>query len=194
MAVTDDINAVVRKVPSWVLYVLAVIPVGWLFFQAFTGGLGVDPVKAIEHQMGLWALWLAIAGLAVTPLGRIANLRLVKFRRAIGLITFFYILVHLLVWLFLDVQIMSQIWKDILKRPYITIGMLAFVLMVPLAITSNNWSVRKLGVAGWRNLHKVTYPSVFLGGLHYLMLVKGWQYEPMIYLAVIVGLLMLRLK
>jgi sulfoxide reductase heme-binding subunit YedZ len=194
MAAVDGINAFVRKCPVWVLYVSAVAPVVWLFAQAFTGGLGVDPVKSIEHQMGLWALWLAIAGLAVTPLGRLANLRLIKFRRAIGLITFFYILVHLLVWLFLDVQIMEQVWKDILKRPYITIGMFGFVLMIPLAITSNNWSVRKLGAASWRNLHKLTYPAVFRGGLHYLMLVRGWQYEPMIYLAVIVGLLMLRIR
>jgi len=88
---------------------------------------------------------------------------------------------------------MSQIWADIIKRPYITIGMLGFSLLIPLAITSNNWSVRKLGPA-WRKLHKLTYAAVILGGAHYLMLVKTWQAEPLIYMVVILGLLALKLR
>ncbi len=94
-----------------------------------------------------------------------------------------------MVWLFLDVQIWSQIWADIVKRPYITIGMAGFVLLIPLAVTSNNLSMRKMGPVRWRKLHKLTYPAVLLGGVHFMMLVKGWQVEPMIYLAVILGLL-----
>ncbi|MBM7070165.1 protein-methionine-sulfoxide reductase heme-binding subunit MsrQ [Actibacterium sp. 188UL27-1] len=194
MDVAAALNAAFKRIPSWPLYIMGVAPVVWLFYQAITGNLGVDPVKKIEHQMGLWGLWLLIVGLSITPLCRLAGLRLMKYRRAIGVLTFFYILVHLLVWLVLDVQILSQVWQDILKRPYITIGMAGFVLLVPLALTSNNWSVRKMGSAAWRRLHKLTYAIAILGSLHFVMLVKGWQVEPLIYMVVILTLLMLRSK
>lgn len=191
--IADRINQATRRVPAWPLYILGALPPVWLIWQGFTGGLGVDPVKEMEHQMGLWGLWLLIAGLCVTPLQRFAGIRLIRYRRAIGLVAFFYILLHLLIWLVLDVQIPSQIIADIAKRPYVTVGMAAFVLLVPLALTSNNWSIRKLGPR-WRQLHRLVYAAVLLGGVHFLMLVRGFQYEPLIYLAVIVGLLALRIR
>src|SRR6056297_6078 len=143
--------------------------------------------------MGLWALWLLIAGLAITPLQRFAGLRLIRFRRAVGLLAFFYVLVHLLTWLVLDVQILSQVWADILKRPYITIGMAGFVLMLPLAVTSNDGAVRRMGALAWQRLHRLTYAVCLLGAIHFAMLVKGWQLEPFLYLGAILGLLALRL-
>ena len=193
MSVVDTINGFLRRVPAWPLYPLGAVPVAWLFWLGLTGQLGVDPAKAIEHQVGLWALWLLIAGLAVTPLQRLAGLRLLKFRRAIGVLAFSYVAVHLLVWLVLDVQLLSQVWKDIVKRPYITIGMAAFVLMLPLAITSNDLSLRRMGAAAWRRLHKLTYAVALLGALHFVMLAKTWQLEPLLYLVAVVGLLALRL-
>ncbi len=189
---TQAINQGARRVPTWVLYIVGAVPPVWLFIAGLTGGLGVDPVKAMEHQMGEWALWLLIAGLCITPLRRFARINLLRFRRAIGLLAFFYIVGHLLVWLVLDVQILSQIWRDILKRPYITIGMAAFVLLIPLAVTSNNFSIRKMG-ARWRQLHKLVYLAAVLGAVHFVMLVKGFQYEPLIYLGVVLALLALRL-
>lgn len=189
---TQAINQGARRVPTWLLYIVGAVPPIWLFIAGLTGGLGVDPVKAMEHQMGEWALWLLIAGLCITPLRRFAGINLLRFRRAIGLLAFFYIVGHLLVWLVLDVQILSQIWRDILKRPYITIGMGAFVLLIPLAVTSNNFSIRKMG-ARWRQLHKLVYLAAVLGAVHFVMLVKGFQYEPLIYLAVVLALLALRL-
>lgn len=188
----DPVNRALRHVPAWPLYIAGAIPPAWLVWQGFTGGLGVDPVKEMEHQMGEWGLWLLIASIAITPLQRFAGLRLIKYRRAVGLLAFFYIMLHLLIWLVLDVQIVSQILADIYKRPYITIGMAAFVLMIPLALTSNNWSIRKLGPR-WRSLHKLVYLVVPLGALHFIMLVKGFQIEPYIYMAAILGLLALRL-
>jgi len=164
-----------------------------LLYLAQTGGLGREPIKALEHELGEIALQLLIIGLCITPLRKHLGLNLIRFRRTIGLLAFTYVVLHLLVWLVLDVGNMSQIWADIIKRPYITIGMLGFSLLIPLAITSNNWSVRKLGPA-WRKLHKLTYAAVILGGAHYLMLVKTWQAEPLIYMAVILGLLALRLR
>ncbi|MGR3502209.1 protein-methionine-sulfoxide reductase heme-binding subunit MsrQ [Pseudaestuariivita sp.] len=190
--IAATVNKAARPVPAWALYFVAVIPPVWLVYLGLTGGLGVDPVKVMEHQMGEWGLQLFIATLAITPLRRYAGINLLKFRRALGVITFFYILGHLLVWLVLDVQILAQVWADILKRPYITVGMASFLLMLPLALTSNNLAVRKLGGTAWRKLHWLTYPAVILGGVHYLMLVKGWQWEPIIYLCVIGVLLLLR--
>ena len=187
----NALNSALRRLPAWPLYICAVLPVIWLFYQGSIGALGVDPVKAIEHQMGRWGLQLLIVGLLISPLRQYAGLNLLKFRRAIGVITFFYIAVHLLVWLVLDVQIVNQVIADIAKRPYITIGMGAFVLMVPLVLTSNNTSVRRLG-RNWARLHKLVYPIAVLGGIHYVMLVKGWQIQPMIYLVIIICLILLR--
>ena len=169
------------------------LPAPWLFYLGLTGGLGVEPIEALEHRYGELALQFLIAGLAVTPLRQFTGLNLLRFRRAIGVITFFYVMCHLLVWLFLDVQIWSQIWADIVKRPYVTIGMAGFVALLPLAVTSNDWSLRKLGAARWRSLHKLVYPAALLGGLHFVWLAKGFQLEPLLYMAAIVGLLVLRL-
>lgn len=190
--IVDRINGFARRIPTWVVYSVYLIPAVWLFYQGVIGGLGPDPVKALEHELGEIALQLLIIGLCITPLRQFLGLNLIRFRRAIGLLAFTYVTLHLMVWAFLDVQSLSRVTEDIIKRPYITIGMAAFVLLAPLAATSNNWSVRELGPT-WRKLHKLTYVAVILGGIHYIWLVKGIQLEPLIYMAVILGLLALRL-
>lgn len=187
------LNDALRKVPAWWLYLLAPLPAAWWFYLGLTGELGAEPIKEFEHRLGEFALQVLIFGLSVSPLRTYLGLNLAKFRRAIGLVAFFYVCLHLAAWLFLDVRIWSQISADIVKRPYITIGMAAFALLVPLAATSNDLSIRKLGPLRWRRLHKAIYAAILLGGVHYMMLVKGWQLEPMIYLASILGLLALRM-
>ncbi len=194
MTFVQTLNSTLRRVPNWLLYVVAFLAPAWFLYQGLTGGLGVDPVKALEWKIGKLGLQVLIVTLAITPLRNLFKLNLLKFRRALGLIGFFYIFLHLLVWLVLDVQILSQVWADILKRPYITIGMGAFVLMIPLAITSNNLSLRKLGPVRWRRLHKLTYAVLLLGGTHYLMVGKVWLPEAMLYMTVIVLLLANRVK
>ncbi len=189
----DTINKYVRKIPSWTIYIAAALYVVWLFYLGMTGGLGPEPINALERELGQTALQLVTLGVAVTPLRKHLRLNLIKHRRAIGVSAFFLVLVHLLVWLLLDVQSLERIWADIVKRPYITIGMIAFTLMLPLGVTSNNWSLRKLGPM-WRTLHKLTYIVAILGAVHFVMLAKGFQLEPLVYLATIAGLLMLRLK
>ncbi|MCK0170764.1 protein-methionine-sulfoxide reductase heme-binding subunit MsrQ [Aliiroseovarius sp. S1123] len=184
----DHLNHGLRKVPVWLVYTLGATLPFWYLYLGLTGGLGVEPIKALEHELGELGLQALILGLAVTPLRAITGVNLIRLRRAIGVLTFFYVAAHLLVWLVLDVQILSEIWKDILKRPYITVGMAAFILMTPLAITSNNWSVRKLGPR-WRKLHKLIYPTAALGGIHYIMVGKTWEAESLIYMAVILALL-----
>ncbi len=190
---TDTLNAYIRRIPTWPLYMIGGIYPAWLLWQGLTGALGVDPVKVMEHTLGERALQLLIVGLFVSPLRRHVGINLLRFRRLIGVMAFFYVALHLLVWLVLDVQILSQVWADILKRPYITVGMGAFVLMLPLAITSNNWSMRKMGPA-WRRLHKLTYVTGLLGGLHFVMLAKGFQIEPLLYMAAILVALMFRVR
>lgn len=188
----ETVNGLIRRVPVWLVYIVCALPAPYLLYLGLTGGLGVEPIKALEHELGALGLKFLVAGLAITPLRRYTGLNLIRYRRAIGLVTFYYICLHLLVWLVLDVQIPSEIWADIVKRPYVTIGMAAFLLMVPLAITSNNWSVRKLGKA-WHTLHKAIYAIAVLGCLHFIWLAKGFQIEPLVYLAVVLALLALRL-
>ena len=181
-----------RGPPVWLIYMVGLLPAPWFLYLGLTGGLGVEPIKALEHELGLFALQLLIAGLCVTPLRRFAGVNLIRFRRAIGVLAFTYVALHLLVWLVLDVQTPARIWADIVKRPYITIGMIGFLLMLPLALTSNNLSVRRLGPK-WRQLHKLTYIAVLLGAVHFVMLSKGFQIEPLLYLVAIVMLLAMRL-
>ena len=195
MSIVDRINGFARKVPTWPLYILFILPVPWLLYLAQTGGLGREPIKSLEHELGELALKLLIVGLAITPLRRYVGLNLIKFRRMFGLLAFTYVVLHLTVWVVLDMNFLwAQMWADIWKRPYITIGMAGFLALLPLAITSNNLSVRKMGAAAWRKLHKLTYLAVILGGIHYIWLVKGIQLEPLLYMAVILALLALRLK
>ena len=194
MTVVQKINFGLGKVPNWLLYILGALPPLWFLWLGLNGGLGAEPIKALEHKLGELALQFFVVTLAVTPLRQWTGINLVRARRAIGVLTFVYVFLHLLVWLVLDVQILNQIWADILKRPYITIGMLSFLLMLPLAITSNNYSIRKLGPKGWRRLHRLTYAAGILGAVHFVMLAKGFQIESLVYLGLILGLLATRIQ
>jgi sulfoxide reductase heme-binding subunit YedZ len=194
MDLASRLNAAQRRVPSWVVYPLGLAPLAVLVAKALSGGLGVDPVKALEQQLGLYGLQFLLAGLMVTPVRRWTGVNLIRFRRAIGLLAFLYVALHLLVWLLLDLQLRwSEIGADLVKRPYVIVGMLGFLVMVPLAATSNNLSVRRLGAAAWARLHRLTYVAVLAGAAHYLMLVKVWSAEPFIYAAAALVLVALRI-
>jgi sulfoxide reductase heme-binding subunit YedZ len=186
-------NAPLRRLPVWAVYLIGLLPAPWLFWLAVTGELGPDPAKALEHRYGELALQLLVATLAVTPLRRWTGLSLLRFRRALGLLAFAYVCLHLAVWLVLDVQGLVPAWAEIVKRPFITLGMAAFLLLLPLALTSNDSALRRLGPLAWRRLHLLAYPATLTGALHYLLLVKSWPIEPVLYLAAILGLLALRL-
>lgn len=186
-----ETNAALRRVPTWTIYAVGFTWLGWLFWLGATGGLGVEPVRALEQRYGLLALQLLVAGLAVTPLRRFVGLNLIRFRRAIGMMAFWTLCAHLLVWLVLDLQSPAAAWADVVKRPYITIGMTGFLLLVPLALTSTDRAIRRLG-ADWRRLHRLVYPAVLLGGVHFTMQAKGWQLEPLVYLGLAAGLVLLR--
>jgi sulfoxide reductase heme-binding subunit YedZ len=196
MSLTQYINSGVRRVPAWPLYILGATYMLWEFWLGLNGlgPYGVEPINVLEREYGEIALILLIAGLAVTPLRIWAGINLIKFRRAIGLLAFFYILAHFLVFAVLDVQTLGRVVTEVIKRPYVTVGFLGFLSLIPLAVTSNNWSIRRMGPLRWRRLHKLAYPAAIIGALHYIWLVKGWPLEPFLYMGAVVALLVLRLN
>ncbi|KEO52213.1 protein-methionine-sulfoxide reductase heme-binding subunit MsrQ [Thioclava indica] len=190
---STPINGALRRVPSWVVYLAGLIPLAWVVYLTFTGGIGVDPVKGIEHRLGKIALWFLVGGLAITPARRWLGLNLIRYRRAIGLLAFFYIALHLSAWAVLDMGMLwSQALADLVKRRYLLLGISAFILLIPLAATSNNASIRKLG-RNWRRLHWLVYPAVMLGVVHYLLQMKVISTEGWLWLTAVLALLGLRL-
>lgn len=187
------VTAGARRIPEWCVYIVGALPAPFLFWQGLTGRLGIEPIEVLEHEYGQLALQLLLAGLAITPLWRFTGVNLVKFRRPLGLLAFFYLCLHFLVWLLLDVQILSQAWADILKRPFVSFGMAGFVLLIPLAATSTRAAIRRMGPKAWGRLHRLVYVAVGLGVLHFIMGRKGLQYEPLIYAGILMVLLGLRL-
>ena len=189
----DRINTLARRVPVNAVYAAGILPFLWIVWLTLTNGLGPDPVKEIELRLGELGLQFLVAGLVVTPL-RWAGVNLIRFRRAIGLLAFFYVAMHLTAWVTLDMGLRwSEMAADLVKRWYIIIGMVGFAAMLPLAITSNNASVRRLGAAAWNNLHRLTYVAALAGAIHYVVLVKAWPIEPLLYLGAVLALLAARL-
>ncbi|HEY1244255.1 MAG TPA: protein-methionine-sulfoxide reductase heme-binding subunit MsrQ [Hyphomicrobiaceae bacterium] len=176
------------------IYILGMQPAIWTFYAGLANQLGADPMRTLEQTLGLWALRFLIVALAITPLRRLGGPSLVRWRRAIGLLGFYYAALHLTVYLVLDQGLnLAAIWADIVKRPYITIGMLAFTMLVPLAITSNAPMIRRLGAGAWQRLHRLVYVATAAAAIHFLLLVKTWPGEPIIYAALIASLLLVRL-
>lgn len=187
------INGWARRVPAWPIYIAGAALPAWLLWQAASGAMGADPVKGLEKTLGLWALKLIVAGLCITPLRRMTGVSLLKYRRAIGLMAFFYVLAHLAVWISLDLGFRWDLMiRDLTRRTYLIIGIAGFLMLVPLALTSNNWSVRRLGAAAWQKLHRLTYAAAALAGLHYVWLNKTWSLRALAYMAAILALLGLR--
>ncbi len=195
MDIVGTINTAARKVPAWTIYIVGA---GWLvylfYLAAFTRAFGPEPINSLEREYGEIGLQLLVVGLLITPLRETFGISLIKFRRAIGVMTFSFILAHFLVFAILDVQSLERVWTKVVKRPYVTVGMISFVALIPLAITSNNYSVRKMGAIAWRRLHWLTYPAAILGALHYVWLAKGFQIEPLVYLAILIGLVAYRYR
>jgi sulfoxide reductase heme-binding subunit YedZ len=176
------------------VFIACLLPLAHLVWDAVQGTLGTDPVAQLEHRSGDWALRLLLATLAITPLRRISGWhKAIRFRRMLGLFAFFYVSVHLTIYLAIDLGgFWSQLLGEIIKRPYITVGFAAWLLLIPLALTSTQAMMRRLG-RNWQRLHRLIYPIALLGVLHYFWLVKADHREPAVYLAIWVVLMMLRL-
>jgi len=176
------------------IYIVGMLPAIWYFYLGIADQLGADPQKTLERLLGLWALRFLILALGITPLRRLGGPNLIRYRRALGLLAFYYAALHLTVYTVLDQGLdFAAIWADIVKRPYITVGMLAFTILVPLAITSNNSMIRRLGGAAWQRLHRLVYIATAAAAIHFLMLVKSWTFEPLFYATLVTVLLVFRL-
>jgi len=165
------------------VFLCALIPLGRLAWKALHDGLGANPIEVITHTTGDWTLILILATLSITPLRRITGQYwLISVRRMIGLFALFYGFLHFLTYIWLDKFFdVHEMWKDIAKRPFITVGFSAFVLMIPLALTSTAGWIRRLGGKNWQRLHRLIYLAAILGVLHYLWLVKADTRKPVEY-------------
>jgi methionine sulfoxide reductase heme-binding subunit len=177
-----------------ILFLVCLLPLAQLIQAWYADALGANPIEAITHATGEWTLRFLLITLAVTPLRRLTGLHwLLRLRRMLGLFCFFYASLHFTTYIWLDQFFDLQgIAKDIVKRPFITVGFAAFVLLVPLAITSNNFAIRRLGGRQWQSLHRSVYGIAILAVLHFWWLVKKDISEPLLYAVILALLLGLR--
>jgi methionine sulfoxide reductase heme-binding subunit len=176
------------------IFLAALVPLARLAWKALHDGLGANPIEFITHATGDWTLILVLATLSITPLRRITRQYwLIGVRRMIGLFAFFYGTLHFLTYIWLDKFFDThEMWKDIAKRPFITVGFSALVLMIPLALTSTAWSIRRLGGKNWQRLHRLIYLTGILAVVHYAWLVKADLRKPIEYGVVLSILLLYR--
>jgi sulfoxide reductase heme-binding subunit YedZ len=178
-----------------VVWMLCLAPAFWLLWRGLHGELGANPVERVTHETGDWTIRLLLVTLAITPARRfLKQPQLTRFRRLFGLFAFFYGCLHFLTWFVLDKSFdFGEMWKDVLKRPFITVGFLGFVAMIPLAITSTAGWIRRLGGKNWQRLHRLVYLTGLAGVVHYYWLVKSDVRLPLMYGAILAVLLGLRL-
>ena len=176
------------------LFAAALAPFTALVVAGFTDRLGANPVEAITHTTGEWTLRLLLVTLAITPLRHLTGwVWLTRLRRMLGLFAFFYLMLHFTTYAVLDASLdLAYVIEDVADRLYITVGFAAFVMLVPLAATSTNAMVRRLGPLRWRRLHRLVYAAAICGALHFLWLVKADLREPLIYAGILAVLLAAR--
>jgi methionine sulfoxide reductase heme-binding subunit len=181
----------IRRVVKPVVFAAALGPFGWLVYNAFWGDLGVNPVETITNYSGIWTLRLIAITLALTPARWISGFNpLILFRRMIGLFAFFYGSLHFMTYFILDQSLQfGGVWDDVVKRPYITAGFTAFVLMIPLAVTSTQGWIRRLGGRRWNLLHRLIYITALAAVLHYFWKVKLDTTYP-IYYGILMGVML----
>lgn len=177
------------------VFTLSLLPLVWLAGRALTDQLGVNPVETLNRFLGDWALRFLLIALAVTPLRRLTRWApLARLRRMMGLFAFFYVCLHLASYVGLDLYFdWAALWQDVAKRTYITLGMAAVLLLVPLAVTSTDGMIRRLGGRAWRRLHMLVFPAAILGVAHYWMMVKADISQPLLHAVVLAVLLGARL-
>ncbi len=190
-------HSAIKTLAKPVVFTLCLGPLAWIAWTAVVGGLGptgplgANPIEYINRYLGDWAIRFLLGALAITPIRGVTGwAAIMRFRRMIGLYAFFYVCLHLGSYIGLD-QFFDwrEIWNDIVKRNYITVGMVNFVLLVSLAATSTNAMIRRLGGNRWKKLHTLVYPAAILACFHFYMMRKGVQLEPIIYAGICAGLL-----
>lgn len=189
-----DVRALVRRWLKPAAFVLSLIPFVWWGVRAASGDLGANPIEATTRYFGDWALRFLLIALAVTPVRLLTGwLPIARLRRMLGLFAFFYVVLHVMSYVGLDLFFdMPMLLQEIVKRRYITIGMFALVILIALAATSTDAMARRLGGRRWRQLHSLVYPAAIAGVIHYYMMVRAGFLEPLIYACVLGGLFAVR--
>ena len=193
------------------VFVAALVPFAHLVWRGFTGGLTADPLVEVTNETGIWTLRFVVITLAITPLRRVSGWNpVIRFRRMLGLCAFFYATLHVLTYLVGDrfaslefpdgfvawstlVNLLASVWEDVAKRPYITVGFIAFVSMIPLAVTSTAGWIRRMGGRNWQRLHRLIYLIAIAGVTHYWWRVKADTLHPAVYAGIVAVLLGYRL-
>lgn len=176
----------------WLLYVVGLVPAAYEFYLGASDNLGADPAKTFELILGLWAIRFLILTLLVTPLRDLVGWNLLRYRRALGLLCFYYVLMHFLVYMILDQALMfDAILGDILKRPFIMFGMAGLVMLTALAATSNRVSIRRMG-KNWIWLHRLIYVIAACGALHFALSTKILSLEQLIYICLLIAMILYR--
>ena len=188
-------DATLRFVIKPIVFAACLVPLGLLVWRGFTDGLGANPIEASNRFLGDWALRFLLIALCITPIRILTKWNAaVRFRRMLGLFAFSYVCLHLTSYIVLDQFFDWQaIWKDIVKRWYITVGMTAFVFLIPLAVTSTKGWIKRIGGKTWQNLHKLVYPTAVLGIFHFYMMLKADFREPLLYAVILVVLFGIRI-
>lgn len=178
-----------------VAFVLCLSPLSYLGLRAYHGELTANPVEYIQHFTGDWTLRLLLITLSITPLRKLFDLPdLIRFRRMLGLFAFTYVCLHFLTYIGPDQAFdLAGMWKDVVKRPFVTVGFLGFVLLIPLALTSTKGWIRRLGGKRWQALHRLIYVTALCGVIHYYWLVKSDHRLPLLYGTILAVLLLYRL-
>jgi len=189
------INTLLRSLPVSFLYCVLTIPIPLYFYLGIVNRLGPDPLRYLEHKYGELGLILLLVTLSISPILKYTKINLVKFRRCIGLVAFYYIISHVCVYVFLDIGLsMDILISDLKKRYYIIAGLFAFITLIPLAITSNNFAVRKLNFKSWKKIHNLIYLAIVFSIFHFILMSKTWTGELYFYMAVTVIILILKIR
>ena len=187
-----------RPIKNYIIlitYIILLTPIPFYFYLGLMNRLGPDPVKFLEHKYGELALIFLILTLSITPLLKIFKVNLTKFRRCFGLVTFYYVISHILIYLIFDIGLsLDLLVSDLKKRYYIIAGFFSFILMVPLAVTSSDKAVKRLSPKTWKRLHKLVFIALSFSIIHFILLSKTWTIELLTYTLTTVIILLLRIK
>jgi len=188
-------NKFLEFLPIWLVYFIGFLPFIFFLILTILDDIGPDPLLVLEHKSGIWSLNFLIFALSISFLDNFINLKLVKFRRCIGLLAFYYASFHFLLYLILDKGLnLTFVYNDIIKRPYIFFGFLAFLCFFPLVLTSNNFSKKILGMKLWLKIHTLIYVISIFSIIHYILLVKSWPIQPLILSFLVLSLIIFKLK
>ena len=178
-----------------IIYIILLTPIPVYFYLGLMNRLGPDPVKFLEHKYGELALIFLILTLSITPLLKILKVNLLKYRRCFGLVTFYYVISHILIYLIFDIGLsLDLLVSDLKKRYYIIAGFFSFILLVPLAVTSSDKAVKRLSPKIWKRLHKLVFIALLLSIIHFILLSKTWTIELLTYTLATMIILLIRIN